>query len=126
MWTERARVLGRPADWRLSDAALETSRRSVLGALPADEDLWVYAYGSLMWDPGFVFTEMRLAELPGNQLRFSYRKTLGRGCPERPGLMLAIERSAGDCPSALPRPSKTSSVRATTSGLWRSTNGSAK
>ncbi len=97
MWTERARLLGRPDDWRLTDAAIEASRRSVLGALPAHEDLWVFGYGSLMWDPGFVFTEVRLAELPGFQRRFSYRTTLGRGCPERPGLMLAIERSAGDC-----------------------------
>ncbi|MEO7854702.1 MAG: gamma-glutamylcyclotransferase [Rubrivivax sp.] len=97
MWTERARLLGRPADWRWSDDAIEASRLSILGGLPADEDLWVFGYGSLMWDPGFHFTEVRLAELAGFQRRFSYRTTLGRGCPERPGLMLAIERCAGDC-----------------------------
>ncbi len=118
MWTDRARVLGRPANWRWSDEAIEASRRAVLGHLPEREDLWIFGYGSLMWDPGIVFTEVRLAELPGYQRRFSYRTTLGRGCPERPGLMLAIERSAGDCHGLAFRVAA-DAVLAETTIVWR-------
>jgi cation transport protein ChaC len=50
-----------------------------------------------MWDPGFHFEEVRLAELAGHQRRFSYRTTLGRGSPERPALMLALEPCTGSC-----------------------------
>src|SRR3984957_19149222 len=48
---ERARLAGQPANWRLSDQVLEDSRRELLGNHPIAGDLWVYSYGSLMWDP---------------------------------------------------------------------------
>ncbi len=96
-WDQRALKLGRSADWRLSDQELEASRLAVLGHLDAEQDLWVYSYGSLMWDPGFHFAEVRLAELAGYQRRFSYRTTIGRGSPERPALMLSLEPCAGSC-----------------------------
>lgn len=96
-WDQRARALGRPADWRVPDAVLDGQRHALLDERPSGEDLWVYAYGSLMWDPGFHFAELRLAELPGHQRRFSYRTILGRGTPQRPALMLALEPAAGAC-----------------------------
>jgi cation transport protein ChaC len=97
LWDERARQLGQPADWRLSDQELDASRQAVLGAHDAGEDLWIYSYGSLMWDPGFHFAEVRLADLAGFQRRFSYRARIGRGTPESPGLMLSLEQAAGCC-----------------------------
>lgn len=96
-WDQRARKLGRAADWRLTDQELEASRLAVLGPLDAGEDLWIYSYGSLMWDPGIHFVEVRLAELAGHQRRFSYRTTLGRGTPECPALMLSLEPCVGSC-----------------------------
>ena len=51
-WDERARVEGRGVDWRWSDAQLEATRQALLGPLDDGEDLWVFGYGSLMWDPG--------------------------------------------------------------------------
>ena len=96
-WDERARRMGRPRHWRLSDEELEASRRAVLGDEGACRDLWIYGYGSLMWDPGFHFAEVRLAALPGYQRRFSYKTTLGRGSPEQPGLMLSLEPCQGRC-----------------------------
>jgi glutathione-specific gamma-glutamylcyclotransferase len=66
---ERARQLGRPQNWRLSDHQREESRRSLLGDLTNTQDLWVYGYGSLMWDPGFHFAEVRLADVEGFQRR---------------------------------------------------------
>ena len=96
-WDERARGLGRPPDWRLSDKELEDSRSAVLDTLDAGQDLWVFSYGSLMWDPGFHFAEVRLAELEGYKRRFTFKTEIGRGSPERPGLMLSLERCLGNC-----------------------------
>lgn len=96
-WDERARHQGHGADWRLSDAQLEATRQALLGPLDDGQDLWVFGYGSLMWDPGIHFTELRLAELPGHRRRFSHRTHLGRGSLECPGLMLSLEPGEGAC-----------------------------
>jgi cation transport protein ChaC len=96
-WDERARQQGQGPDWRLSDAQLEAARRALLAPLGEGSDLWVFGYGSLMWDPGFHFCEVRLATLPGHRRRFSCRTQMGRGSPECPGLMLALEPGADDC-----------------------------
>lgn len=96
-WDALAREQGKAADWRLSDAQLEATRAALLGRFDGGAALWVFAYGSLTWDPGFHFDEVRLAELPGFRRRFGLRTTLGRGSPETPGLMLTLEPGAGDC-----------------------------
>lgn len=97
VWDQRARAAGLPDNWRLTDHEREASRRAVLGQRKLDQDLWVYAYGSLMWDPGIHFSEVRLAQLEGYQRRFGYRITGGRGTPERPALMLTLVRQTGSC-----------------------------
>jgi cation transport protein ChaC len=97
MWDERARKLGRPSNWRLTNEQLETTRRTLLGNFSPAQDLWVYAYGSLMWDPGIYFDEVRLAQLDGFERRFNYKTTVGRGSPETPALLLSIERQSGCC-----------------------------
>lgn len=83
--------------WRLADNEREASRHAVLRRRNPDDDLRVYAYGSLMWDPGIHFSEVRLARLDGYQRCFGYRTTGGRGTPERPGLMLTLVRQPGSC-----------------------------
>ena len=52
-----------------------------------------------MWDPGFHFSEVRLAHLGGYQRRFTYWTYIARGTRERPALMLTLEPAAdaGDC-----------------------------
>ena len=95
-WDEHARSLGR-ANWRWTDETLERSRRDVLGAMVGDRDLWVFGYGSLMWDPAFHFTEIRRSTLAGHRRRFTFRLTIGRGSPEYPGLMLSLETGEGAC-----------------------------
>lgn len=97
LWDERARAEGRGDGWRLSDAQLESTRVALLGDGSDGRDLWIFAYGSLTWDPGFHFDEVRRAELPGHRRRFSCRTTLGRGSPDCPGLMLTLEPGEGDC-----------------------------
>lgn len=96
-WDERARALGRAADWRIPHEVREASRRALLARRDPAADLWVYAYGSLMWDPGIHFAEVRLAEVDGHQRRFSFKSPLARGSADYPALMLALERQPGTC-----------------------------
>lgn len=96
-WDQQARERGAPPNWRIPDSQLEASRRVILGRADQTEDLWVFAYGALMWDPGFQFIEVRLAKLAGYQRRFSHKITMGRGSRDRPSLMLSLDECAGSC-----------------------------
>jgi cation transport protein ChaC len=57
--------------------------------------LWVFGYGSLIWNPGFAAAERRLAVLPGYARSFCMRSIHHRGTPEAPGLVLALDRAEG-------------------------------
>jgi cation transport protein ChaC len=118
MWEQRARAAGWPAGWRLSDEVIEASRLAVLGEHKADCDLWIYSYGSLMWDPGFHFAEVRLANVEGFQRRFTLKIKLGRGSPDYPALMLSLEPQQGRCHGLAFRIAA-DSVHAETAILWR-------
>lgn len=52
--------------------------------------LWVFAYGSLMWDPGFAFDHCAPAVLKGHRRAFCVLSKSHRGTPERPGLVLGL------------------------------------
>ncbi len=56
-----------------------------------DAPLWVFGYGSLIWNPGFPFAERVLATLPGYARTFCMRSIHHRGTPEDPGLVLALD-----------------------------------
>lgn len=60
-----------------------------------DEPLWVFGYGSLMWNPGFDHDEAVLARLPGYARTFCMHSIHHRGTPERPGLVLALDARTG-------------------------------
>lgn len=70
--------------------------KSLIDGAPPD-DFWVFAYGSLIWNPAFDYVEQRLAEARGWRRNFclgwDYRF---RGNSEQPGLMLALDRG-GSC-----------------------------
>lgn len=59
---------------------------------------WVFAYGSLMWDPGFAVAECVEARISGFARRFCMQSVVYRGTVEVPGLVLALdEDAAGEC-----------------------------
>jgi cation transport protein ChaC len=60
-----------------------------------DTALWVFGYGSLIWDPGFPVAERRIARLEGWHRSFCMRSIHHRGTPDAPGLVLALDRQAG-------------------------------
>ena len=59
------------------------------------ETLWVFGYGSLIWDPGFPVAERRIATLKDWHRSFCMRSIHHRGTVEAPGLVLALDRALG-------------------------------
>jgi cation transport protein ChaC len=63
---------------------------------PEAPEFWVFAYGSLIWDPGFPYEEARPARLMGFHRAFCITSTRYRGTPEKPGLVLGLDKG-GSC-----------------------------
>lgn len=61
----------------------------------SDDDLWVFGYGSLMWNPGFEAVEASLARLRDYSRSFCMRSIHHRGTVEHPGLVLALDAHPG-------------------------------
>src|SRR5215470_12222915 len=59
-------------------------------------DLWLFAYGSLMWRPGFAYLEARRARVTGYRRCFCIYSVHHRGTPERLGMVLGLDRG-GAC-----------------------------
>ena len=74
----------------------EDSRNAALAPLGSGTDLWVFGYGSLMWNPAIHVAERRAGLVRGWHRRFCLWMPVGRGSPEKPGLMLGLDRG-GSC-----------------------------
>ncbi|MBN9888727.1 gamma-glutamylcyclotransferase [Salipiger abyssi] len=57
--------------------------------------LWVFGYGSLLWNPGFEVAEQAHASLPDYRRSFCMRSIHHRGSEEVPGLVLALDEQPG-------------------------------
>ena len=55
--------------------------------------MWVFGYGSLVWNPGFETRERVIATLPGYHRSFCMRSIHHRGTDEQPGLVLALDEA---------------------------------
>jgi glutathione-specific gamma-glutamylcyclotransferase len=62
----------------------------------AGREFWVFGYGSLMWRPGFDFEERALATIRGYHRALCIWSHVHRGTPDRPGLVLGLDRG-GSC-----------------------------
>lgn len=79
-----------------SQAELDHSLEQTLAGRDPREDVLVFGYGSLMWNPAFEHADMAKAYVHGWSRRFCLRLVMGRGSPDQPGLMLALDRG-GAC-----------------------------
>lgn len=69
-------------------------RRRVV--LPQGASLKLFAYGSLMWRPGFPYNKASSAKIRGYHRSFCVVSTHYRGSPDQPGLVLGLDRG-GSC-----------------------------
>jgi len=80
----------------MTDEERAASIAETLAAAPRPDRVWVFGYGSLIWNPAFHYAERRAARIHGFHRQFCLWSRSGRGSPERPGLMLALE-PGGSC-----------------------------
>ncbi len=66
-------------------------------ARPKGEPMWVFAFGSLMWNPCFSYDAKAPALLKGYDRKFHIWTTRARGTPDNPGLGLCLEDCCGMC-----------------------------
>ncbi len=95
-----ARLRAPPGTVLRSDSAIEADLDAVLASHDPGSDIWLFGYGSLMWNPALHFAERIPGSVRGWHRRYCLWLKMGRGTPENPGLMLALDRG-GSCHGAL-------------------------
>jgi cation transport protein ChaC len=81
---------------READRRCRMTAKTILEHELPHGDLWVFGYGSLMWRPGFDYLEKRQAKLIGEHRALCIYSFHHRGTPEKPGLVLGLDRG-GAC-----------------------------
>ena len=81
----------------LNDNLRETSLEETIESAPKNfDDLWLFAYGSLMWDETLAHCETVVAKLSGWHRELCIWTVLARGTPSLPGLTLGL-LPGGNC-----------------------------
>ncbi len=80
----------------LSEAERAESLRQTLAQRPPGEAVWLFGYGSLIWNPQIHAAERRVATVHGWHRAFCLSTRAGRGTPENPGLVLGLD-VGGSC-----------------------------
>jgi cation transport protein ChaC len=79
------------------DSYYAATTAKLIDAVPPDEDMWLFAFGSLIWNKRFTFDEERPGVVRGWHRDFCLGPdTRFRGNPEAPGYMLSLDRG-GQC-----------------------------
>ena len=89
---EAARRRAPPGMKIRSDDEIAACLDTMLADHPARDDVWLFGYGSLMWNPAMHFAEQRGGRVRGWHRKYCLWLEAGRGSPENPGLMLALDR----------------------------------
>lgn len=100
-----------------SDAELDASLDQTLRQAPNRRHVWVFAYGSLLWNPVIDVVDRRPGQVHGYHRRFCMIAPTGRGTPDNPGLILALD-AGGSCHGVALKVSS-NAVREELSLLWR-------
>jgi len=80
----------------LSDEERRASLEATLATQPVSGDIWLFGYGSLIWNPAFHYIDRQPALIRGWHRQFCLATPIGRGTPEHPGLVLGLDRG-GAC-----------------------------
>ena len=84
-----------PAVRVLDEAQRRASLEAFLKTRPSGP-VWIFAYGSLIWNPAMKTAEARVARIDGLHRSFCLSMTVGRGTPDMPGLALGLDEG-GSC-----------------------------
>ncbi|MGH6931644.1 MAG: gamma-glutamylcyclotransferase [Dongiaceae bacterium] len=91
-----------PGFTAMSDADYDEILDGLLAARRDQGDIWIFAYGSLIWRPACATENQRFATLRGWHRDFCLKLVRFRGTPEFPGLMMALDRG-GSCRGVMQR-----------------------
>lgn len=80
-----------PSHIRWTRGQIERSMRETMSARPETGDLWIFAYGSLIWNPACQFETRRKATMFGWHRSLCLKLIAGRGSAQSPGRMLSLE-----------------------------------
>ncbi len=86
----------------LSEIVRRETLDRILAAAPDRGSIWLFTYGSLMWNPGFEAAETRVGTLTGYRRALNVWTAHARGTPDRPGLALGLA-IGGECRGILYR-----------------------
>jgi cation transport protein ChaC len=83
-------------DQLLTEDELEASLQAILASPHRQPDVWLFGYGSLIWNPVLAYAERRPVSVHGWHRSFCLWSRINRGTPDCPGLVLGLERG-GRC-----------------------------
>jgi cation transport protein ChaC len=84
------------SDKVLTTEELLQARRKIIPDKGIGEDIYIFAYGSLLWNPTVDYEDEFLAKVYGFHRSFCMKTYLGRGSFKKPGLMLGLDKG-GSC-----------------------------
>lgn len=101
----------------ITEDEFNASLDRILADWKPKHDLWVFCYGSLIWNPLFHYIERKNLTLYGFHRSFCLRSRLGRGTVDKPGLMLGLD--FGGCCNGVALRIPAQQVRKEMALVWR-------